>query len=537
MDIELLKKSLEKETKARKDAELTLKKKSNELYSVNKRLTEVIKSTNLFPEENPYAVMRFAAHGRVLMYSNKPGQDIISFLDKSSSKVIKEQFKKELIFSFKEAINHQFDMQIDHKTIRFSVVPFQSKGYTNIYAADISDIKATEVRLQNITSALKEAQKVARMGSWELDVSSNKMTWSEELFQLFQVDSEQFTPSYENYINLLHPDDKQNAIDAIEKAVKHKEGYALTQRRKLSKTKQIHLETQGEIGLGKNGEVNRLYGIFIDVTDKIEAQQVKEDFTRKLELKVNERTVELTNSEQKLKNSLLRERELGELKSSFVSTASHQFRTPLAVIQSNAELLEILARTGENKELEKYKKVTGRITREIAKMTELMDEVLILGKLTSGSVHYKPEEIDIVFFCNKLAKYFNYTPINGKVINVITEGKPYNIHLDPKLLNHSLSNLISNALKYSLGENNPELLIHFKPKEVVLSIKDYGIGIPKEELSKLFQPFFRANNVTEIKGTGLGLSIAKEYIEVNKGHIEVESILGEGSCFKIRFKR
>ena len=109
--------------------------------------------------------------------------------------------------------------------------------------------------------------------------------------------------------------------------------------------------------------------------------------------------------------------------------------------------------------------------------------------------------------------------------------------LDPKLLTHSLSNLFSNAFKYSAGKNNPELSVSFKPKEFVLLVKDYGIGIPKEELSKLFQPFFRANNVIEIKGTGLGLSIAKEYIEINKGSVLVQSIIGEGSSFEITFNR
>ena len=88
-----------------------------------------------------------------------------------------------------------------------------------------------------------------------------------------------------------------------------------------------------------------------------------------------------------------------------------------------------------------------------------------------------------------------------------------------------------------MGKKNPELVIDFRAKELVISVKDYGIGIPKEEVSKLFQPFFRANNVTEIKGTGLGLSIAKEYVEINKGEIAVQSTLGEGSCFEITFKK
>ena len=126
---------------------------------------------------------------------------------------------------------------------------------------------------------------------------------------------------------------------------------------------------------------------------------------------------------------------------------------------------------------------------------------------------------------------------DGRILEFEIVGEPCSVTLDSKLLGHTLSNLISNAFKYSVGKKNPDLTIHFKPNELVVSIKDYGIGIPEDELPKLFQPFFRANNVGEINGTGLGLSIAKEYIEVNKGEIAVQSTLGEGSCFEIKFKK
>jgi signal transduction histidine kinase len=228
---------------------------------------------------------------------------------------------------------------------------------------------------------------------------------------------------------------------------------------------------------------------------------------------------------------------LGLLKTSFVSTASHQFRTPLAVIQSNTELLEIFVNNAGKEELEKYAKVTGRITGAIAKMTSLMDDVLILGKLTSEHFTCEQIEFDLVEFCNELIERFNSIQDDGRILNFKILGEPCNVSLDPKLLTHSLSNLVSNAFKYSFGKANPELVIHFSTKELVISVNDCGIGIPKIEISNLFQPFFRASNVTEIKGTGLGLSIAKEYVEMNKGQITVQSILGEGSYFNITFKK
>jgi len=423
LDIELYKKALDREKRARKEAESLLEKKSLELYNTNKQLQEVITNTNLFPEENPNAVMRFSAHGRVLMYSNKHGDAIIKFLNQPLRKKLKVYFTSELGYSFEKGVKHQFDMQIGKNTIRFDVVPFQPFDYINVYTADITDIKATEVRLQKLTESLKEAQ------------------------------------------------------------------------------------------------------------------QVSENFNKKLEIEVTERTKELLDSEMKLKKSLLKEKELGELKTSFVSTASHQFRTPLAAIQSNSELLQIIAESLHEETRKRFGKITTRITSEIGKMTELMDDVLILGKLTAGKVDLKQQYINLVDFCSELAKDFNEIQSDGRIMKIVTNGKQYDVKLDPKLLTNSLSNLFSNAFKYSVGKNNPELIISFQSKEFVLTVKDYGIGIPKDELTKLFQPFFRANNVTEIKGTGLGLSIAKEYFEINKGVITAKSIIGEGSTFEIKFTR
>ena len=262
------------------------------------------------------------------------------------------------------------------------------------------------------------------------------------------------------------------------------------------------------------------------------AEQLLESKSRELYVAMND--VALANKE--LEASLVREKELGKLKSSFIAVASHQFRTPLAVIQSNAELLEMLNNMPEKQDSEKYSKVTSRIIEAISKMTDLMDDVLTLGKLTSGSLRCFPEDIDVVEFCEKLSKEFNLIQQDGRVLDFFSEGEAYNLQLDPKLLTHSLTNLISNAFKYSVGKENPQLIINFKPTEVVLSVKDFGLGIPESQLSNLFEPFFRADNVTEIQGTGLGLSIAKEYVEVNKGAISAKSILGEGSCFEITFK-
>ena len=306
-----------------------------------------------------------------------------------------------------------------------------------------------------------------------------------------------------------------------------------------------------EVGLkassGKN-EISVLNNSLITLKQNlIEHKQTNDNLLANLTSEIEKKTKEITvksqlqkqlqENEVKLKTSLEKEKELGLLKTSFVSMASHQFKTPLAVIQSNAELFEMLASSGKIIEPEKYAKVTTRILAAIASMTNLIDEVLVLGKVTSGNVAYTPENLDLVDFCEKLTEEFNTIQADGRSLDFVKEGEACDVWLDPILLNHSLSNLISNAFKYSAGKENPKLSIHFKPTEVVLSVKDYGLGIPEEEQLKLFTPFFRANNAVDIKGSGLGLNIAKEYVEVNKGKISAKSILGEGSCFEITFKR
>ena len=251
-------------------------------------------------------------------------------------------------------------------------------------------------------------------------------------------------------------------------------------------------------------------------------------------IKEKERTTQLIYSETNLQTSLIKEKELGELKSSFVSTASHQFRTPLAVIQANTDLLQILNVTGEKQKSEKCKKITNRITEAISQMIDLMDGLLDINYSRLG---YYPEDVNLVECCDKLVQDFNLIQQDGRTLNFVKVGNSCNMQLDPKLLNNALVNLISNAFKYSEGKESPQLHIHCKPAEVVLSVKDFGLGVPEFQLSKLFEPFFRADNVIGIKGNGLGLSISKEYVERNKGSIKAKSILGKGSCFEIIFKR
>ena len=390
-------------------------------------------------------------------------------------------------------------------------------------------LSASKERLELVMGSLEEVV-------WGRNLPDYKMQYvSDSVLKLYGFPMADWYEKPNLWLDMIHPDDIKRVKKEGESLFT--DGITVLEYRIITPDKEIKwISSTTKILKSTNGTPFLMTGIAQDITARKNAQEQLNNLNNSLEEKVKERTIELTNSESKLKLSLAKEKELGQLKSSFISVASHQFRTPLAIIQSNTELIDMLNNAEGKKEQEKYTKVPSRITAAISKMTDLIDDVLVLGKLTSGNIHYDPEDTDLRVFCEKLAKEFNLIQQDDRILELKIVGEPHNVKLDATLLEHAMSNIISNAFKYSVSKDNPQLTICFKPSEVVLSVKDYGIGIPEDEQINLFQPFFRADNAIEIKGTGLGLSIAKEYVEVNQGKIQCKSILGEGSCFEITFK-
>lgn len=286
-----------------------------------------------------------------------------------------------------------------------------------------------------------------------------------------------------------------------------------------------------------NGRVKGISSVLRDISAQKEVELIKENFTKKLENKVKERTLELELARKKLASSLEKEKELGELKSRFVATASHQFRTPLTVIQSNMGLLAMQVDTMDAEFKPKFEKVYNRIKGQISKMTMLMNDVLILGKINAGNVVANINSISFINLCEDLKSNFDEIQDDNRRLSLLIEGKVRNLDLDAKLIGHAISNIISNAFKFSKGRESPELTITFFEYEVVVMIKDYGLGIPNMDVKQIFEPFYRGSNVGEIPGTGLGTAITKEYIELNGGEISIHTELNRGTEFIITLKK
>lgn len=247
-----------------------------------------------------------------------------------------------------------------------------------------------------------------------------------------------------------------------------------------------------------------------------------------LEDKVEARTAELKQAKTELEAALAKERELGEMKSRFVSIASHEFRTPLTTILSSASLTGQYA---EKQNFEQVQRHAGRIEQTVKGLTTILNEFLSVGKLEEGKVTVNEEVADVTANIEEVRE--NLQPLfkPGQTFEHRHEGAA-NFTTDSTLMKYILTNLLSNAIKYS-PENRPiRVESSVKDNTLHISVHDKGMGIPESEQKHLFERFFRANNATNsTQGTGLGLYIVRRYAELLGGTVGFSSVEGEGSVF------
>lgn len=267
------------------------------------------------------------------------------------------------------------------------------------------------------------------------------------------------------------------------------------------------------------------------------ANDAIKDLNTQLEFRVAERTEELAQainrlaeSKQEVMRALEKEKELNELKSRFVTTASHEFRTPLGTILSS---ISLIARYNNTEDEEKRLKHIKRIKSSVNNLTEILNDFLSLGKLEEGAIRNSPEPIQIDDFSKDVVEEMKTMTIENQQILYSHTGKDFIVHLDKQLLKNIMINLLSNAIKYSTNGKNIEFSTSRKNKILIILIKDHGIGIPDEDKPLLFERFFRAQNAGNIQGSGLGLNIVKKYVELMEGKISFISKLNEGTIFNV----
>ncbi|MEA5582796.1 PAS domain S-box protein [Nodularia harveyana UHCC-0300] len=234
--------------------------------------------------------------------------------------------------------------------------------------------------------------------------------------------------------------------------------------------------------------------------------------------------------EAELKIALETEKELNELKSRFISMTSHEFRTPLSTILSSSELLEHYRHQWTE---EKQLTHLHRIQTAVKRMTEMLNDVLVIGKAEAGKLEYKPTCFDLVEYCRDLLSEVQVNYNNMCVISFTSQYNSMLCCMDSNLLEHILNNLLSNAIKYSSNDSKVKFTLICEDKQAIFKIHDQGIGIPEEDIPHLFESFHRARNVDNILGTGLGLAIVQKCVDLHQGKISVTSTQGVGTVFTV----
>ncbi len=294
-----------------------------------------------------------------------------------------------------------------------------------------------------------------------------------------------------------------------------------------------------------------LYSTIEIALKKHQAQRQLQTLNHELEQRIHQQTQALKQVNQQLKaktterqhaeaatlEASAKERELSDLKSRFITTASHEFRTPLSIVMTSAELLE---RMGSDCPDDRRVTYLQKIREAVRSMTRILSDMLTVGKVKSEKLKFNPTWIELRSFCQKILSDLQLSETSSPSVEVEIVGDRTEGFWDEDLMTLMLVNLLNNAVKYSLDRTPISLTIccpTAADSDVVFRLQDHGIGIPPEDMPRLFESFHRAHNVDTIAGAGLGLSIVQQCVDLHHGKITVESELGRGTIVEVKLPR
>jgi PAS domain S-box-containing protein len=384
-----------------------------------------------------------------------------------------------------------------------------AQKYNNNQAAvsvgiDITDRKQAERAVQESEAKFRNLVEQTNDWVWEID-QSQRFTYLSPRVQAITGYEPQVMLSQRLY-DLMLPDEAVRFSTVLHYAISQQEPFSQLETTIIHQAgHRVVLELSGTPVFNVQGELQGYRGITRDITTR---KQVEHD----------------------IRMALTREKELSELKTRFISMASHEFRTPLTTIQASAESID---RYRHKWTEEKIHTTLNRIQNSVKHMTQLLNDVLILGKADAGKLEFKPTLLNLEEFCPDVVEELQLKATPMERVKFTKTGDYTQVYADEKLLRHILVNLLSNALKYSPSDSPVNFNLMEQSGMVVFQIQDRGIGIPVADQKQLFESFHRASNIGNIAGTGLGLSIVKRSVEAHGGNITVASEVGVGTLFTV----
>lgn len=371
-------------------------------------------------------------------------------------------------------------------------------------STDVTELKRTEERLRRSERLMVDTQGVAHLGTWEWDISQPHAMWSDELYRIYGLTPETYTPSYEAYLTMIHPDDRQRVIDATNRVFHEHIAYSHDERIFRPDGSIRHLHTWAHPVLDETGKLTALVGVCQDITDQKLAEE-------EIQQRVIERTRTIETSMRDLE--------------AFNSMVSHDLRAPISVIQMSAEMLLRETETLPERAAEKI----NRIQRAVGQMTNLVDDLLTLARV--GHATIERTDVDLSALAMGIVADLREADPTRDVGVAIQSG--VRCTADPGLMRAVMTNLISNAWKYSSRVPQPRIEIGTASTDgrTEVFVRDNGAGFDMKDAHRLFLPFQRLHRGDDFVGTGVGLTIVQRIIERHGGTVRGESAPGQGARF------
>ncbi|MCE1165487.1 MAG: PAS domain S-box protein [Bacteroidetes bacterium] len=412
-----------------------------------------------------------------------------------------------------EMINKKKDGTLYYEENTITPVKDLNGNIVNFIAVkiDITQKKEMENALKKSDERWQFALEGSGDGVWDWNSETDRVYISPQWKKMLGYESDELGSSLEMVSRLIHPDDIKIFLKKLESYSKSKIDVFTNEHRMLCKDgeyKWVLIRGKG-VETDEKGRFIRIIGTQSDITQ------------RKM-------------FEDQLLMNLEKEKELNELKSRFISMASHEFRTPLASILLISDALMSYWKTFSP---EQVNQKLGNIKDRVMHLTEIVNDVLHLSKIQGGKIEFSPEDVELVEECRKSVEGFNDDASLKKKIEFNCGFESLHILIDTRLMNQILNNLISNAIKYS--PENPRIIVSLRDNgnEILLTVSDNGIGIPENDRKYIFGAFYRASNAKLIQGNGLGLNIIRESLISQGGDITFASAEGKGTTFEVHLPK
>ncbi len=505
-------KLLEKEIEERKLAEKALRQSEEKFRKITSSAYDAILMIN---QDNKINFWNEAAF-RIFGYSPSEVQNIdfiklISLpgkyqINRSNFEAIKQSAKDiQLSKHFEIQAIRKGGQPIDLE-VSISFVEISNQPNYIIIARDITQKKLEAMLLAKSEALLSEAESIAHFGSWEYDVHSNVITWSKELYRIYDVNPEETVPTIDLINSMLKPEDTEFFMKTVEKAINEGTPYNIELEIHTPAGNLKIIEGRGRPVYNSEGNVIKLVGTVMDITEKKMAQRKLEQYLEKL-------------------------KELNATKDLFFSIIAHDLKNPFGALKNLSDILYSMYNDfSEEERLE----IISEMYKSSNKLYELLENLLTWSRSQRGTIEFNPEETNLKLITNNCVELLKESA-NNKSIKLQDEvSEELVVNCDVNMMTTVVRNLITNAIKFTPENGEITVLAEKTDNEVIVAVRDTGIGISDEDKQKLFRIDVHHTTIgtSQEKGTGLGLILCKEFIEKNEGKIWLESKVDQGTTVK-----